>query len=119
MHAIRSSVQPQPSAVSAAHEAASVWLAQGSVVSTPQSQGAQAVPAGQAGQLQAAGGALAADELAEPLDPLPAPTVMVEVEPALQAQLQAGQASPAAQLGQLHVQVGAGALPLQPPVPPS
>ena len=83
-------VQPHPSAVSATHDAPSVWPAQGSIVSPPHSHGAQALPAGQAGQLHAGNEGAPVDDAPPP--PLVASTVMVEVAAALHAQLQAGQA---------------------------
>jgi len=108
-----------------------VCVVQGSVgAGVPQSQGAQAAPAGQAGQLHT-GGAVDPElpppplPVAEPLlVPVPAGIVVVVVAMAPQAQLQAGQVAPAGQAGQLQVQVPVDAPvpqppPAEPPVPPA
>ena len=123
MHSMLSEVQPHTSIVSAVQEVTSVCAAQGSAGGVvPQPQGAQAAPAGQAGQPQTAPGA-------EPLLPVlltvpdapPVPdegVVVVVVAPLPHAQLQAGQASPAGHAGQLQVQVpGAPPVPVPPPLP--
>jgi len=123
MHSMLSEVQPHASAVSALQEAASVWAVQGSAGGVvPQPHGAQAAPAGQAGQPQTVPGA-------EPVSPLlltvpgapPVPeegVVVVVVAPLLHAQLQAGHASPAGHAGQLQVQVpGPPPVPASPPPP--
>jgi hypothetical protein len=114
-------VQPHASAVSAAHDLASVYAVQGSGGGDVQSQGAQAVLAGQAGHSQIGmavpdvavvpGDAVPVPPVAVPVV-LPAGTVIVVVAPLLHAQLQAGQAVPAGHAGQLQVQV-----PGTPPVP--
>lgn len=100
-----------------------------------QSQGAHAVPAGQAGQLQTAGAVDPAGADAPPLPalappetaPVPvAPIVVVVVAEAPQLQLQGGQGAPAGQAGQAQVQVPLPVLPVpapqvvppDPPVPP-
>ncbi len=85
-----------------------------------QSQGAQLVPAAQAGQVQTVdepvaarvvGPPLAAPvpavaaPLAFPAPVLPMPTVMVVVDPPPQLQLQGAHAAPAGQVGQAQVQV--------------
>jgi hypothetical protein len=140
-HRIVTDVQPQASAVSAEQEATSVCEVQGSAGGgVPQPHGAQAAPAGQAGQVQMATGAEAVLPGAAVLpatvpdpDAPPAPVaeggvVVVVVAPLLQAQLQAGQSAPAGQSGQLQVQVPVPLPPLisppqpllppPPPVPP-
>lgn len=120
MHSMLSEVQPQSSAVSAVQEAASVCAAQGSAGWVPQPQGAQAVPAGQAGQPHT-------ETAPEPplvvstgpvVPELDGAAVMVVVDPLVHAQLQAGQVVPAGQTGQLQVQVpGPPPDPVAPPAP--
>ena len=123
MHSMLSEVQPQASEVSAVQEVTSVCAVQGSAgCVVPQPHGAQAAPAGQAGQPQTIPGA-------EPVLPVlvtapevpPAPeeaVVVVVVLPLLQAQLQAGHASPAGHSGQLQMQVpGPPPAPVEPPLP--
>ncbi len=99
--------------MSAAQDAASVWAVQASAGGVAQSQGAQAAPAGQAGQTQVRGGSVDPDEPALPLaaglEPPPAAIVVVIVVIG-QAQRHAGQVAPAGHSGQLQVQV-----PLEPP----
>lgn len=118
-HAICSSTQAHASAVSAAQDLASLRAVQGSAGAV-QSQGAQLVPAGQAGQTHTGGGgalvagALVAVPLAFPVPVLLLPTVMVVVEAAPQLQLHGAHAAPAGQLGQLQVHVP---LPVVAPVP--
>jgi hypothetical protein len=93
----------------------------------PQSQGAQAVFAGHAGQLQIAvpdGGGVVPDPVfvvvAGPAVPVPLTGMLiVVVVPSLHEQLQAGQAEPAGQLGQLQVQVPVPLLPVPVPQPPA
>ncbi len=126
MHSMLSEVQPHASAVSAVQDVTSVCAVQGSAGGVvPQPHGAQAAPAGQAGQPQTATGAELVLPglpalLTVPEDP-PAPVegvVVVMAAPLLHAQLQAGQASPAGHAGQLQVQVpGPPPLPVEPPVP--
>ncbi len=115
-HSMLSEVQPHASVVSAVHEVASVCAEQGSAGVVPHPHGAQAAPAGQAGQPQTETGA---EPVLPPL-PLPVPvvppllaagTVIVVVVPLLQEQLQAAQSAPTGHSGQLHVQVP------DPPVP--
>jgi hypothetical protein len=123
MHSMLSEVQPHASAVSAVQELTSVCAVQGSAGGVvPQPQGAQAAPAGQAGQPQTAPGAdplllLSAPAPNEP--PVPAEgVVVVMVAPLLHEQLHAGQASPAGHSGQLQVHVpGPPPAPVAPPVP--
>ena len=125
-HAMLSEVQPQASTVSAVHAVTSVCAAQGSAGGfVPQPQGAQAAPAGHAGQPQTATG----DDPVLPVSPAPLPVpavppvpeegvVVVVVAPLLHAQLHAGQASPAGHSGQLQVQVpGPPPVPVAPPLP--
>jgi hypothetical protein len=120
MHSMAREVQPHASAVSALQEATSVCAVQGSAGGgVPQSQGAQAAPAGQAGHVQTAtvGDAVGpVVPLTVPVPDVPVPAegvVVVVVAPSLQAQLQAGQSAPTGQSGQLQVQVP---VPLPPPV---
>ena len=121
MHSMASEVQPHASAVSAVQEATSVCAVQGSAGGgVPHPHGAQAAPAGQAGQVQTA----TVDDPVLPVLPATVPdpeappvpegaVMVVVVAPSLQAQLQAGQSAPAGQFGQLHVQVP---VPVPPPV---
>jgi hypothetical protein len=120
MHSMLSEVQPHPSAVSAVHEVTSPYAVQGSAGGVvPQPHGAQAAPAGQAGQAQT--GTDAEPVLTMVPDPPPEPVegvVVVMVAPLLHAQLQAGHASPAGQAGQLQIQVpGPPPVPVAPPLP--
>lgn len=122
--AMPSETQPQASAVSALHDCRSAWAEQGSV-GWVQSQGAQALPAGQSGQLHTAGDDVeaGADAVPPPVVAVPAGSVTVEVAAAPQLQLQGAQAVPAGQAGQAQVQVPVPVVPLpqeppDPPVPP-
>jgi hypothetical protein len=123
MHSMLSEVQRHASVVSPVQELTSVCAAQGSAGGVvPQPQGAQAAPAGQAGQPQTATGAdpLLPETVPDP-DAPPEPeagVVVVVAAPLLHAQLQAGQASPAGHSGQLQVQVpGPPPVPVAPPLP--
>ena len=123
--AMPSDTQPQASAVSALHDCRSAWAEQGSA-GWVQSQGAQALPAGQTGQLHTAGDVVGAGAEAAPPPAVavPAGSVTVEVAAAPQLQLQGAQAVPAGQAGQAQVQVPVPVVPLpqveppEPPVPP-
>jgi hypothetical protein len=130
--AMPSSTQPQASAVSARHAPWSVKAAQGSAGTgaggsggVAQSHGGQALPAGQAGQVQAVLGVGAGAEptvvvvtgSAVPLPVVPAP--VTPTAPLLQPQEHGGQFGPV-QTGQAHVQVPGlpQVPPPEPPVPP-
>jgi hypothetical protein len=101
---------------------------QGSGGGEVQSQGAQAVLAGQAGHSQM--GIAGVDDAPElvpgeavppPVEDVPVPvppgTVIVVVDPLVHEQLQAGHAAPAGHSGQLQVQVPVPPPPVDPPVP--
>jgi hypothetical protein len=125
--AIPSSIQEHASAVSLVHDAASVWVVQGSTGGVLQSQGGHSAPAGQAGQTHTGGAVVEPPEppapVAEPLfaDPAVAVlvgTVVVIVVTAPQAQAQVGHGPSAGHCGQLQVHVLAPAPPQPPPLPP-
>jgi hypothetical protein len=120
--AMPSDTQPQASAVSALQDCRSACAEQGSA-GWVQSHGAQALPAGQRGQLHTAGDVVEAGAEAAPLPVVDVPegTVTVEVAAAPQLQLHGAQAAPAGQAGQAQVQVPVPVVPLpqvEPPEPP-
>jgi len=123
--AMPSDTQPQLSAVSALHDCRSAWAEQGSA-GWVQSQGAQALPAGQRGQLHTVGDVVGAgaEAVPPPAVAVPAGSVTVEVVAAPQLQLHGAHAAPAGQAGQAQVQVPVPVVllpqvePPEPPVPP-
>jgi hypothetical protein len=116
MQTMPSSIQLHEFALSATQVWASPWPAHGSTggVGVGQSQGRQAVPAGQVGQTQPVPGSVVAGGVLPPTMVVVVPVELLPPAPTLpapQAQSQGGQVVPGAQVGQAQVHV-------PPPLPP-